>query len=665
MKKFLFILLMVFACFGFTACKKDDASDDNNDDPNIENPDNNDDNNQEEPENVKTLKAIALDTTNVKVAYKINETLSTEGLVVVETYSNTLTEDTTENVTDLAGYTVKVLFDEAEVTGAFTKLGEYEVVVSKETFSQSYNVNVEARTFESVADAIDAGIAAQNKVVSGVATLNQFDYDTVTNYEFGKDYTMIGTEYGVNYYELLDEETVFGVVVGTDFDGNTYYEAVSEPSVTNLVGADFSDLFSYSYEIYGLEALVQTAYQIGSGEGIYNFKSEVVAGEETSYKFSFEILLEGYYYYFVEVTFTLDGEAEIFNNVTLSMKGYYLDNLDYNEEEDKYTVKEGIEEYDMTRELTVTQVAGERTKENEYPASRFLYKSFEIQDAEGNKVENNQQFELAIGEELALNVVNATPETADGNVDVITVTVLDEFGMETWNVYGSYYDGVISITASKSGTYSVVIATAACEYTISIVVDYAELTEINAGILNDWFEYEIVTEVEVYVGQELEIKGVANEGADDSCTIVLKEETVDASLVDAGYAAFFQATATGTYEVVLTSTVNPDLTASLVITVVDLPSLAEVLTGSYTCLVYGVGNITLTFNPESEGAEKGTLTLADQDVTYNFEYEVVDGYLQTIPADNAAYDSPYSVEFNAQFELVLLHYGWETGTFER
>ena len=93
-----------------------------------------------------TLVAIDVNAENAKTEYIIGEELSTEGLVVYETYS----DGSIIKVTDLAAY---------EVEGLSAKIGKQVVKVSKGELEATYEVEVAAKSYSTVAEPIEAAVA--------------------------------------------------------------------------------------------------------------------------------------------------------------------------------------------------------------------------------------------------------------------------------------------------------------------------------------------------------------------------------------------------------------------------------------------------------------------------------------------------------------------------
>ena len=94
---------------------------------------------------------------------------------------------------------------------------------------------------------------------------------------------------------------------------------------------------------------------------------------------------------------------------------------------------------------------------NGFKSSEFL--NLGDIDADGNKVSAETPIETQVGEDVIVYIASASPETADPNVDSFTVMALDAEGNESYSVFGSYDEGMISVTAYKVGEYTIQIST--------------------------------------------------------------------------------------------------------------------------------------------------------------------------------------------------------------
>lgn len=613
---------------------------------------------------VESVESVLVDTANAKLTYKLGDTVSLEGLAVYEVYASKV------EVADLAAYEVNVYNEAGEEVESFEQVGTYKVVVAKDQLSASYYVNVKADGYDTIADAIEVAIENANKVNGGVLVHNNAGYETVYNYTFGANNTQIESETSKFYFETLEEDEVFGVEVYVDTYDNTEYPSLYYGATTaNLLGVDLRDALGYSYDIFGVETLVDTLYVIGAEDASYKESFVVcpVCGEIAIYAFAYEMMIDGYYYV-INVEFTMDTLNNAIETVNVEMKGYYYDSVQLNEETGKYEILTDVA--DFGRVISASQTFGERTAENPYSADKCLYDSFELEDAEGNKVTEDTVLSLANGSSIELNLVNAKPEGVIAGIDNINVLVTDEEGFETWSVFGSYDYGIVSIGAYAMGNYVVTVQAINYSVSFNLTVEPASLESFAVGQENDWGGLDEITKATVFAGVNLTLSVIANDGADRSFTAQLKEASDAVTLDVDGYDCYFVATEVGTYEVVFTSSVDSNFTASVVIEVVEAPSAAEILVGKYTFYSMMLGDVTYVFTPESEGAVKGTLTIDAKDgmagnQNGTFTYEYVDGNLVVIPSDDAAMSCQFSVMLDGNYNLQCVFNGWEQGALTK
>ena len=220
------------------------------------------------------------------------------------------------------------------------------------------------------------------------------------------------------------------------------------------------------------------------------------------------------------------------------------------------------------------------------------------------------------------------------------------------------------------GNYVVTVQAINYSVSFNLTVEPASLESFAVGQENDWGGLDEITKATVFAGVNLTLSVIANDGADRSFTAQLKEASDAVTLDVDGYDCYFVATEVGTYEVVFTSSVDSNFTASVVIEVVEAPSAAEILVGKYTFYSMMLGDVTYVFTPESEGAVKGTLTIDAKDgmagnQNGTFTYEYVDGNLVVIPSDDAAMSCQFSVMLDGNYNLQCVFNGWEQGALTK
>ncbi len=601
-------------------------------------------------------KLLSLTVENAETEYFIGEEVSFDGATGKETYESGRVADA-----DFTTYEVVILDAEGkEYAGAFAKVGKNTVKLTKGEVSYEYDVNVSANLYNSIAAAIAAGVKNANKVASGTASIDNEGYVVEYEYAFGENYTKVVDANGTNHYSLLEDGSAFGVVEGIDWEGNPYMEPAYEPLPEYLLGADFRAVFNYAYDMYGVEGLVETLAYAGFDAINYQEVLPTEVTDSATYGFSYEIIIENFYYYFINVEFVLDANTEVITEVKVEMNGYYFV---YNDETGEYEQPaEFGETPDFARVVNANQVIGERNAENPYPLDELMIQSFELQDEEGNKLEDGAKVTAAMQTAYNIQVVNISPENANAAIDKIKVSFLDEFGMETWSVFGSYDYGYVTFTAYKAGNYQLVIASANVSYTLQVEVAYAELESFAAAVYNeDWWELVEAETATVYAGQVLQFGAIVNDGANPALTA-----TCEGVEITEGEYYEFLANEVGTYVITLTSAVNPEFTATLTVTVEEAPSAADLLNGEYDYNDPWIGSANYVFTPAEEGATNGELviTYEGQGVpggqaffTYSYDGE----WLQVVPQNPGSYNCPFGVELDSSYNLLCTYNGWAQG----
>ena len=586
--------------------------------------------------------------------YKIGQEVSFEGATATESY-----QSGKEVAADLASYDVVLKAGEEEYTGAFNKIGAHTVTISKGEVVYSYEVTVSANIYSSIEAAVNAGKANANKVSKGTSSIDNDGYVNEETYEFGANYTKSGNSEQTYHYVLLEDGTVFGLVEGIDWEGNPYVEPAYEPMEQNLLGVDYRGVLNYNYDMFGAESLVETLAYVGAEAINYAEVLPTEAGEVVTYAFSFELIIEDFYYYFVNVEFSLDAASEIIKEAKVEMKGYMFIS---NEETGENEQPTEFGEPDFTRVVTVSQEAGERNAVNPYPVDELFMESFDLLDAEGNKLENGATIKAPMKESYSLEVANINPETANPSIDQINVLVLDETGFETYSVFGGYDYGYVTVTAYKAGNYQLVISSTNVTYTFNFVVDYSPLETFVAGVYDeDWWELVEADSATVYTNQTLQFGAIVNDGANDACVV-----TCEGVEIFEGEYYEFVAAEVGTYVITLTSVANPELSATITVTVEEAPSVAEILNGKYQFTSVMLGTAIYEFTPEYEGATNGVLVI-EYDGAYvgmgtgYFDYAYYPGWLQLTPQNPGSYNCAFGAEIDAAFNLLCTFNGFAQG----
>lgn len=565
--------------------------------------------------------------------------------------------------------------------------GTYAVLVSYDGFTAAYQINVNPLpvdplpNHESIAAAIEAAQANAGKVNAGLLTENRMRKETATSYTFGASHFEYHDEYESYYYGLTSEGEAYGLYSYESWDGPAVYpiEMVSENSLKGLSLGKIMN--NYDDEIIGAEGLLAYLYELSSSEHAQHAWEQINACQhcelQNSFEFGFEVLVNDYYFYIIDVEFVLDCEEQAITLVEIKMDGYYYNDLNGYEDEDyiyhyeldeegNYVLGEDIAPQ-FTYDVTIEQELGERTAENPYPYEKCYYQSFGLEDAEGNKVTSETVIEAKIQENVTLTLVDILPAEVISGIDTFRVSATDANGWESYSVYGSESDGVVSLKAYKAGEYTVSVSSNNASVEFTLKVNFAELTSFVATDVNEYGEigYEAVESITVYAGVPTRFAALVNDGANNAFTAALSEANENVTLESYGDYYEFSCETLGSYKVILTSSADDSFTAELTIEVVEAPSVADILNGTYTYSDMWNGSATYVFAPAEEGATNGTLTITDDYGTYEFTYSYEEGYVQAIPANEAAYSCNWGIELDASFTLLATYYGWAQGELTR
>lgn len=615
-------------------------------------------------ENVATLKSIDVNAAQVKSYYNIGETFSANGLVVYETYSNTLTADTV-SVGDLDDYVVSVKDSKGTVVeGAFADYGTYTVTVSKDSYADSFEVTVGAKLYESTSDALTEGLENFDKVNGGTVV---FDYgdDFVTKYEFafGDKYTKI-VENGdyENHYQILEDGSVFAISKYYDeYNLVDVYEPIYDLQDYHLNGVNLSNLLVNDYEAYGVKELLEGLISLSEDEGSQNYKEGFakncpVCGVHTAYTFSFDVMSYDQEVSY-EVAFSIDDSTKVINNIEIKVSAI---SYDYDWETNEYVKPENAEP--IVRLVTINQTVGERDAVNEYTPDLFEYTSFDLVDVNEEKVDNNSTIDMTVGEEFYLYISNAAPSTALASIDQVEVVAMQN-DEEAFSAGGYYtYGNEIKLYAYKPGTYNFTINTKNVTYNLEVNVAYADLESFGVAVWDsNSYDYVEKDSVTVYPNKEVDFTSIVNDNANGAYTVKFAEEYANAKLEEGDdNNHLFSASAVGTYEVILTSVEDETMTKTLTVTVVEMPNVGDILVGTYKYTSNMAGTVTFVFTPESEGATSGVVAISaaggyfgDSEGTFNYSY--VDGTLTTTPTNPGSALCAYGFELNDNLEVVCTY----------
>ncbi len=600
---------------------------------------------------------LALNIVGTKLTYVVGESLDTTGLVVYEIKGEKL-----EKV-ELSACTFEVLNDKGEKVESFTTIGSYEVKVSYNDQTVSYNVKVGAKGYETIEEAIDSAVANANNVKYGSAVIGLSGNENAYAYEFGQNClnVIFTSEYYTEnaYYQLEEDGSVFGVTV--DEQGNA--SLVLETTEESLKGVSFSSVINYAAQINGIESLIDYLFeQSQSEEAKLYFETIdycVSCGNPSRYSFSY-LVIENGQVKAVSVEFSLSEKGSVTDSYVIIDVYYSEESLEKDEEGNIIGLSSLFAEADYTYSVGVYQEDGERTFVNEHTASKYLLQGFDA-TVDGSDV-NGATLAMEKGGALNIVISNFTPETASTDVDQIKVEITDADGNSTWNAYGSYYDGVVNIGAYVLGTYKVTISSAKVSKTFTLNVTAPTLSSFEAGV-NINGEVTASSQATAYIGSGLVLGAAVNQFADASFEATLVSGDSSATLVsDSSFTTCtFTATVEGTYEVKLTSKVNPDLTSTIVITVTEAPKVTDLVVGTW---VYDAYSQIFTYVINADGTYSVSVDDWGNVTNYNYLYTIDGTTVTCTSTDGTVLDGMNDYVFTLVGGTQLFAAygdGWEIG----
>ena len=444
-----------------------------------------------------------------------------------------------------------------------------------------------------------------------------------------------GDEYATTYWYTLYNGPIFGVVEYS----NGSVEKPYEPASGLVDGYAFENIFGGDGDtediVYGANAIIPYLYGMSGAENVYDFEAHSVTVEgETAYVITFnrvfpyeETTEEGKvrklgYLWSVEAVFTL-SDSNTYETIAITSAKYNAEAVVVTDSEGNETVN-GYSKIGLSPSIVynyaVAQTIGERNLEFKYDPAKLLISDFEIYEVVGEDIADepvDETITIQAGKTLGFVFGSVTPGTANFDLNSIEVSYS---GLSY--AYYSDWSGKISVTAGVAGEHTFTVTAGLVEKTYKVIVEPAPVTEIYP-IVN--YE-EVVGVYSVYSvnGQPVSITFGAgvNTYANGAYTASLPAMSMQNSqLVDNGDGTY-TVTVTpdrggnATSTVILTSAVDPEVSAELNISIVPAPTVPELLNGTWEAEInddniyqYGTTEVTVTFTPLEEGATAGTVSI--------------------------------------------------------
>ena len=432
---------------------------------------------------------------------------------------------------------------------------------------------------------------AVESIDGATPSLYQYEFtaekDEMRGYMFE---TVIGTN---NYYGVTD--LVEGLYKNAEASGLETTDKVED------------GVYTFTYDWY-YEATTTTGYDDAGNEivGRYQYGDQ---------------------YNVITVSFTLSSRNYI-ETVEAEVVTYDSDSLEFPEGDDEArgTLKEDAEPY---TEDTYSFTQGGR---NPYVYDEVIMTSFDLVDAEGNKVNGDQDVApvtIAPYVSTTYTLDNIVPSTADGSLDKISKITLYKLNVQSGayepittvykpvNVYASATG--VSISPSAEGTYRIELSSTKVTTYINLEVAYPAPTAIEAtanGSSTDSYN--------TYVGVDVTIGGTVAYGSAAGYKAELTGDNASDALLmgDASVGYTFTTDKVGSYTVKVTSTADANVSDTITIVAAAAPEISGILNGNYVAAAdYNFKTDSyIGFVPASEGALNGTLN-------YYFDTQYYDSYI--------------------------------------
>lgn len=355
-----------------------------------------------------------------------------------------------------------------------------------------------------------------------------------------------------------------------------------------------------------LEEYLISLYNLGVSENASSFN--YLCDEENS-KYSFSYFYDaGYVYADVVVEFTLDEERMGVTSLTLDEKRYDHDTYVMGETNVvTYTVKQ-----------TITQGFGDpmdsTDAKNPYAASKYLFSELILFIAEkkfdGTYAPTSEQITEGC-------TVIIAPEYANGlrlmlGTNQAHYAEFNRYTVESNGLEAGWTNYPIFMYATKGGTYEVTVSNELTSISFTVVAEYKAPTTLRPAVVVD-DEKVRVKEYSIYSGLEFVVGVLANSAAESpfvNMPTVSKGDASKITFTKDGENWIAVASEAGEYELTFVSALDESITATLPLTVLEIPTAADILNGYYELSENDMSMIgSIKFTPVEAGASSGTAVL--------------------------------------------------------
>ncbi|MBQ3018310.1 MAG: hypothetical protein IJD89_05145 [Clostridia bacterium] len=488
---------------------------------------------------------------------------------------------------------------------------------------------------KSVIEGLDSeawfGVNSSVVLENGEETFTKiFDNYTVVKDAFGN--TKYYSYYGENDANLfVVYETDYGTFRNIDAEeiaGVAAYEIV----FYKVVATNHEDAIK---GLYSLAMNGSVDYEGNPDGKSYGLVSTI---DEEAGKYSFKFLFTIYESaYEVSVEFEVDADKNAVKSATITIDLYDLVDVTIDEENLTYTVNEDAEAISTKYEITQTfgdPMSSEETP-NPHPASKYIIDDLVFVDENtGTEIKDGDIVEIFADYANGLSL--ALPEDKADLADFQLFEVTTDM-MKGWLNYP------VLLYSNYAGEYAVEITNGLDTISFTVKVSFNKPQTMGTNTINvDSGTATSESEVTMYNGQSLMVNAVVSAGCDPTFTaeVTVGEDAAIFTQNENGTYTF-KPLMVGDYEIKLTSSVASDVTATLKVTVIDPPTIEELLDGEYE----GTSSSNwIDINAEF-GAES-TVVITLDGVIRSWDYETMT-QVTTDVSGTATYTYVYNAETGA------------------
>jgi len=383
------------------------------------------------------------------------------------------------------------------------------------------------------------------------------------------------------------------------------------------------------YSTYGAFNAISKEYAKGLEDVNHDFA--VVENDDGSFGFSFGYAATSYgytsyYYVDAKVGFAADGSIASFRNYKYNLQS---SNISVDDENGTFSVNDISSLSHMT--LNFSQEVGTRGAIDRPFDSIDAFKVDSYDLMYGGKVINNGDVvEAELTGEYNLSgftVANVLPTSANFDFESFSITVGENTYGGSWS---SYYNSFM-LSIREAGEYAVTITSSkniVKSFTVKAIAPGLKGFNFKVAKYNEQYEYWDTYSAlsdKMYLGKSVNIYCTPDpDTADGAYTLSCDKATLTTGVAEtwSGDITYYTFTpdAVGDYTFTATSTVDPTVSSTFVVSVVAAPTAKDIFAGSYYYLNQRAGYVqeSITFEASNEDGTAGTATVCSYSQPTNY-----------------------------------------------